>query len=67
MKSSVATLYFLLDFAANLKLLLRNSAGQDFPGGSVVKNPQCRRYRFNPWSRKIPHGRRAIKPMCHQY
>ena len=25
-----------------------------FPCGSVVKNPrQCKRHRFNPWSRKI--------------
>ena len=32
-----------------------------FPGGPVVKNPQCRRCRrqvFNPWVRKIPWSRK---------
>ena len=29
---------------------------QDFPGGSVVKNPPASG--FNPWVRKIPWGRK---------
>ena len=28
---------------------------------------QCRRHRFNPWSRKIPHAMGATKPVHHTY
>ena len=38
---------------------------QDFPSGSVVKNPpamqETRRHQFDPWVRKIP-WRRAWQP-----
>ena len=41
-----------------------------FPSGSVVKRPpacQCKRHRFNPWSRKIlqAHVPQLLKPMLH--
>ena len=36
-----------------------------FPGGSVVKNSpasQCRRHKFDPWSRKIPQAEEQLSP-----
>ena len=32
-----------------------------FPGGSMLRNPRHRRYRFDPWVRKIP-WRRSWQP-----
>ena len=28
---------------------------------------QCRRHRFDPWSRKIPHSSEQLKPVHHSY
>ena len=28
---------------------------------------QCRRHKFNPWSRKISHAPGAAKPVCHKF
>ena len=28
---------------------------------------QCRRHRFDPWSRKIPHAMEHLSPMCCNY
>ena len=37
---------------------------QGFPGGSVVKKSacQCRRQKFDPWPREIPHAVELLSP-----
>ena len=40
-----------------------------FSGGAVGKDPsaQCRGYRFDPRSRKIPHAKEQLKPESCNY
>ena len=37
---------------------------QDFPGSTIDKKStcQCRRHRFDPWSRKIPYSAEQLSP-----
>ena len=52
-----------------LAIVTGAGGGGSFPWCLSGKETTCqsRRLEFNPWSRKIPHGREQLSPLCHIY